>query len=143
MEEDAVLVVREGVVDLLVPDDAAVRRGDVHQLQPERVAHQVVRQHGRALQSGVGPSVPVWVGDIQLRYGDGVDLVRRLGHGALDRLLVLVREDRRHCGMAELVMVVKNWVRVRVRVRVRAVVGLCVCVQLSGGSCFALRLGST
>lgn len=42
--------------------------------------------------------MPVWIGDVQLGHRDGVDLVRGLGHRALDRLLVLVRENRRHGG---------------------------------------------
>jgi hypothetical protein len=112
MEEDAVLVVGEGVVDLLVPDDAATGRlllisvscvqrpactyRNVHQLDPEGVAHQVVGQHGGALQARVRPCVPVRVGDVQLRDGDSEDLVVLLGHGALHRLLVLVGQDRGH-----------------------------------------------
>lgn len=42
VEEDAILVVCEGVVDLLVPDDATVGRGYVDELDPEGVANQVV-----------------------------------------------------------------------------------------------------
>ena len=115
VEEDAVLVVGEGVVYLLVPYDAAVGRlrpsvarttggcwctyRYVYQLEPECVAHQVIRQHHGALEPGVGPSMPVGVGNVQLGDGDGVDLVRRLGHSAFHRLLVLVGENRRHGGV--------------------------------------------
>jgi hypothetical protein len=108
----------------------------VHQLEPEGVANQVVCQDCGALQSSVGPSVLVRVGNVQFRNGHGVDLVRRLGHSALHRLLVLVRENRRHGGGfrgLELRMV-KNGVR--------AVVGLGRLERLSGGSCLARRLGS-
>jgi hypothetical protein len=98
VEEDAILVIRKGVVYLLVPDDTAVGRRDVDHLQPEGMADQIVGEHGSALQPRVGPSVPVGVGNVQFRNGDGVDLVRRLGDGALHRLLVLVRENRRHGG---------------------------------------------
>ena len=52
------------------------------------------------MKSGVRPSVPVWVRNIQLRNGDGMDLVRSLGHSSFDRLLVIVGEDRRHGGEA-------------------------------------------
>jgi hypothetical protein len=86
---------------------------DVYHLQPEGVAHQVVRQHRGALQPGVGPSVLVWVRNVQLRDGDGEDLVRGFGHSALHRLLVLVGENRRHgsgCRRPELRMV-EDWVR--------------------------------
>jgi len=69
---------------------------DVHQLDPEGVADQVVGQHNGALQPRVGPSVPIGVGNVQLGDGDGVDLVVLLGHVALHRLLVLVGKDRRH-----------------------------------------------
>lgn len=70
----------------------------VHHLEPERVADQVVGQHDGALQACIGPSARVGIGNVQLGDGDGVDLVGRLGHGALHRLLVLVRENRRHGG---------------------------------------------
>jgi hypothetical protein len=118
VEEDAVLVVGEVVVDLLVPDDATVGRlqhamsglglqetsahtyRDVDQLEPEGITDQVVCQHGRALQACVRPVGPVRVGNVQLGDGDGVDLVGRLGDGALDRQLVLVRQDRGHGGGA-------------------------------------------
>jgi hypothetical protein len=99
VEEDAVLVVGEGVVDLLVPDDTATMGRYVHHLQPESVADQVVGQHDGALQARVGPSARVGIGNVQLGDGDGVDFVRRLGHGALHRLLVLVGENRRHGGV--------------------------------------------
>jgi hypothetical protein len=118
------------------PDSRVCTYRDVHHLQPEGVADQVVREDGRALQPRVGPSVPVRVGNVQLRDGDGVDLVRRLGDGALHRLLVIVRENRRHGGGLrglELRMV-KN--------AVRAAVGLGR-LELSGGSCVARAVGST
>lgn len=66
---------------------------DVDQLDPEGVTDQIVRQHGRALEACVCPAGPVRVGNIQLGDGDGVDLVGRLGNGALDRQLVLVGQD--------------------------------------------------
>jgi hypothetical protein len=97
MEEGAVLVVLERVVDLLVPDHPSIRRGDVDQLDPKGVADQVVGQHGGALQARVGPSSPVLrVHDVQAGDGDGLDLVRGLGHGPLDRLLVGVGENGGH-----------------------------------------------
>lgn len=96
MEEDAVLVVCKRVVDFLVPYDAAVGRRNVDQLEPEGVAYQVVGQHGSTLQARVRPSVAVGVGNVQFGDGDGVDLVGRLGHSALHRLLVLVGENRGH-----------------------------------------------
>lgn len=98
MEEDAVLVVGEGVVDLLVPNDASGLGRYVDHLEPEGISDQVVGQHNGTLQARVGPSVPVGVGDIQLGDGDGVDLVARLGDGALDHLLVLIGQNGRHCG---------------------------------------------
>lgn len=99
MEEDSVLVVGERVVDLLVPNDTAARRRNVDHLQPECVPHQVVREHHSPLQPGVGPSVTVWVGDVELGDCDGVNLVRGLGNSALHRLFVLIGENRRHGGV--------------------------------------------
>lgn len=90
MEEDAVLVVGEGIIYFLVPYDTSIGRRYVDQLEPECVPHRVVCQHNSALQSSVGPSVLVGIGNVQLGNGDGVDLVRRLGNGALHRLLVFV-----------------------------------------------------
>lgn len=49
VEEGAVLEVLEAVVDLLIPDDAAVGGADVDELDPESVAHQVVGEHRGAL----------------------------------------------------------------------------------------------
>ena len=71
---------------------------NVDHLEPEGVADQVVGQDDGALQARVGPSVAVGIGNVQLGDGDGVDFVARLGHGALDHLLVLVGQDRGHCG---------------------------------------------
>lgn len=48
---------------------------DVYQLQPERVAHEIVCEHRSALQARVCPSAAIRVGYVELRYGDGVDLV--------------------------------------------------------------------
>jgi len=90
VEESPVLVILESVVDLLVPDDAAVRAADVDQLDPERVAHQVVGEDGGTLQAGVGPSLRVGQGDVELSNGNCVDFVARFGDGALDGLLVVV-----------------------------------------------------
>jgi len=114
MKKDAVLVVGKGIVDLLVPDDAAAgglyqsqfppEEGrvktyrNVYQLNPEGVAHQVVGEHSSTLQPRVGPLMLLWVGNIELRNGHGVDLVVLLGHGALDRLLILVGQNRWHRG---------------------------------------------
>jgi hypothetical protein len=91
------------------------------------VSDQVVRQHHGALQPRISPSLPVGVGNVQLGDGDGVDLVRGLGHGALHHLLVLVREDRRHCGVLgglELVMVM---------VKACSCACACACVLLGSG----------
>ena len=63
-EEDAVLVVLEGVVDFLVPYHAAIGRGDVDELDPEGVADCVVGENCGALQAGVRPSCAIGVGDV-------------------------------------------------------------------------------
>jgi hypothetical protein len=99
----------------------------VHHLEPERVADQVVGQHDGALQARVGPSARVGVGNVQLGDGDGVDLVGRLGHGALHRLLVLVRENRRHGGG------VFGRLKVAMRVVVRGKMLKCPAVGLGRG----------
>jgi hypothetical protein len=49
MEKGAVLVVLEGIIDFLVPDDTSIGGRDVDQFQPECVSHQVVTQHGCTL----------------------------------------------------------------------------------------------
>ena len=98
MKKDAILVVREGVVDFLVPDDAAVRGRHIDELDPEGVSHQVVGQDCCPLQTRVGPSVPVRIGDVELRNGDSMDLVRGLRDRPLDGLLIFIRKDGRHGG---------------------------------------------
>jgi hypothetical protein len=75
MEEGAVLVVGEGVEYLLVPDDAAVCLADVDELDPEGIANEVVCQHGRALQAGVGPFGRTRVCDVQASDSNGQDSV--------------------------------------------------------------------
>lgn len=70
----------------------------IDQLQPESVSNCVVRQDSSALEACVGPPMLVGIGNVQLGDGDGMDLVGSLGDGALDRLLVFVREYRRHGG---------------------------------------------
>lgn len=100
VEECAVLVVLEGIVDLLIPYDAAIQGRDVNQFDPERVSHEVVGQDGGTLKAGVGPSVLVGVGNVELGDSDGVDLVGTLRDGPLDRLLVVVGQYRRHGGGA-------------------------------------------
>jgi hypothetical protein len=93
VEENAVLVVREGVVYFLVPYDTTVGGRHIHQLDPYSIADQIIRQHGGPLESRIRPSVPVRVGNVQFGNGNCEDLVRGLGHGALDRDLVIVGEN--------------------------------------------------
>jgi ActR/RegA family two-component response regulator len=91
VKECPVLVVGESVVNLLIPKDTAVGRRDVHKLDEVGVAHKIIRQYRSALQAGKGPSpAVVWVGDVQLSNGNGVDLVGGFWHSALDSLLVVV-----------------------------------------------------
>lgn len=99
MEERPILVVGECVVDFLIPQNTAVCRRDIHQLDEVGVAHEIIGEYCSALQASVGPSVAViWVSDVELGNGDSVDLVGSLWHGTLDSLLVVVREDGGHGG---------------------------------------------
>jgi len=90
VEKGTVLVVLEGVVDFLVPDDAAIRRRDVDHLDPKSVADEVVGEDYGALQAGILPSVVVWICNVQLCDSDSMDLVGSLGDLSLDILLVVV-----------------------------------------------------
>jgi hypothetical protein len=96
VKENSILIIREGVVDLLVPDNTAVGRRNIYELDPECIPHQVVSKDRRSLQSRVGPSVPIWVSNVQLRDCNCMDLVVGLGYRPLDCLLVLIGEDGRH-----------------------------------------------
>lgn len=96
MKESPILIPSPVLVDFLIPDDAAVRGGDIHQFYPEGVAYEVVGEHCGALEAGVGPSCAVWVGDVQFCDGHRLDFVRSFGDGAFDGLLVFFREDGRH-----------------------------------------------
>lgn len=93
MEEGPVLVVLKCIVDLLIPYHASVEWRYVHELDPKGVSDQVVGEHSGALQARVGPSLPVWIGNVELCDGNGVDLVGGLWDRSLDRLLVLVGQD--------------------------------------------------
>lgn len=83
---------------------------DVDQLDPERVADQIICEDSSTLQASIGPSLPVRVGNVQLCDRDGVDLVGRLGHRSFDSLLVVVGEDCRHIWLARLGYVYKGQV---------------------------------
>lgn len=96
VEESAVLIIREGIVDLLVPEHPAAGVAHVDELHPEGVADGVVGQHGGALQTRVRPSRAVRVGDVEFGDGDGLDLVACFGDGALDDELLVFAEDRGH-----------------------------------------------
>ena len=71
MEEGSVLVVGEGVEYFLVPYDAAVCLADIDQFDPKGIADQVIGEHRRTLQSGIGPFGRVWVCDVQASDGNG------------------------------------------------------------------------
>lgn len=92
-EENSVLVEGEGVVDLLVPYHSSLGGRDVDEFEPEGVAHEVVGEDCGALEAGVGPSLAVWVGDVEFGDGDGVDFVGGFGDGAFDCLLFVIVED--------------------------------------------------
>lgn len=49
MEEDAVLVVREVLIELLVPYDPTARRRDIDKFNPKCVSYQIIRQHSSTL----------------------------------------------------------------------------------------------
>lgn len=123
VEKGAVLVVGPRIVYFLIPDDASSGgleqgpgqqmepgfrggRGEggwstnrnVDHFQPVRVADEIVGQDDGALETGVGPFGAVGVGNEETGDGDGLNLVGLLGNEALDRVLVIVVEDRRHGG---------------------------------------------
>lgn len=99
VEERPVLVVGKCVVDLLIPQNTTIRGGDVYKLDEVGVAHEIIGEDRSALQASVGPSVAVvWVSNVELGNGDGVDFVGSLRYGTLDSLLVVVREDGGHGG---------------------------------------------
>jgi hypothetical protein len=96
VEEGAILVVLERVIDLLVPDDASVGGRDVNQFDPEGVSDQIVGEHSCSLQARIGPFVAIRVGDVEACDGDSLDLVRRFGHCPFDRLFIRLGEHGRH-----------------------------------------------
>jgi hypothetical protein len=99
VEECPVLVVLERVVDLLIPEDAAVGGRDIHQLDEVGITHKIIGKDRSALKSSVYPSASFCrVGDVEFGNGNSVDLVGSLGNGALDSLLVVVGQDRGHSG---------------------------------------------
>ena len=98
MEKGAILVILEGVIDFLVPDDTSVGRGDVDHLQPEGIPDEVIAEDGGALETCIGPSVTSGVSNIESRYSHGLDLVGCLWDGSLDSLFICVGENGRHCG---------------------------------------------
>ena len=65
----------------------------INQFDPEGVSYQIVGQDDGALQSCIGPSLFVCIGDIEARNGDCLDLVGRLWNRPFHGLLVGVRQD--------------------------------------------------
>lgn len=63
---------------------------DVDHLDPEGIADKIVGEDYGALETGILPSVVVWICNVQFGDGNSVDLVGSLGHLALDILLVIV-----------------------------------------------------
>lgn len=96
MEECSVLVILEGIVNLLVPYHATICRRDVDQFDPEGVPDKIVGEDDSALQAGVGPSFTVGMGNIETSNSNRLNFVCRLRDGALDGLLVSFGEDGRH-----------------------------------------------
>lgn len=90
MEEGPILVVGKRIVDFLVPDDAAIGRRDIDEFEPEGVADQVIGKNGSTLETSIGPSLTIGVGNVEFGDGDGVDLIRGLWNCPLDRLFVVV-----------------------------------------------------
>jgi hypothetical protein len=99
VEECPILVVLEGVVDFLVPEDATVGGRDIHELDEVGVTHKIIGEDRGALESSVDPSATFRrVGDVEFGNRNSVDLVGSLGNSALDSLLVVVGQDRGHSG---------------------------------------------
>jgi len=98
VEERAVLVVLKSVVDFLVPDHAPVGRRDIDELDPKGISYEIVGQHRRTLETGIRPSVAIWMRNIEPGNRDGLYFVGRFRDGALDNLLVSIREDGWHGG---------------------------------------------
>ena len=89
-EKRSVLIILESIVYLLVPNYAAVGGCDVHEFDPEGVAHEVVGEDCGASEARVGPSCAAGVGDVEFGDSDGVDFVGGFGDGAFDCLFFVV-----------------------------------------------------
>ena len=97
MEERAILVVLERVVDFLVPKDATVGGRDIHELDEVGVTHKIIGEDRSTLKSSVDPPASFQrMGDVEFGNGNSVDFVGSLGDSALDGLLVVVGQDRGH-----------------------------------------------
>jgi hypothetical protein len=64
MKEDSILVIIKAVVDLLVPEDSAIRRRNVHEFKPECVTNKVICKYGCSLQAGICPFLRVGMGNV-------------------------------------------------------------------------------
>ena len=108
VKECSVLVVIEGVVDLLIPQYSSIctlgkvsggrllirtrSHRDIYELDPKCIAHKIVRQYCSPLETCVCPCLPVRMGYIQPRNGDSNDFIGRLGDGSLNSLFITVRQ---------------------------------------------------
>lgn len=75
VEEGSVLVVGPRIEDLLVPNDAAIGRRDINQLDPVSVADKVVAEHNGSLQASICPFRAIGIGNVESRNGHSLDLV--------------------------------------------------------------------
>ena len=98
MEECPVLIVLDSVVNLLVPYYSSVSGRYIYQLDEEGVSHKIVGEHSGSLKAGVGPSVPVGIGNVKSGDCDGLDLVRGFGYGSFNCFLIGFGEYGRHIG---------------------------------------------
>lgn len=96
MEEGPIGIVRPGFEEFLVPYDTPIARRYIHHLEPIRIPHQIIGEDDGSLPSRVGPSLPVWVGDVQSGDGNGLDLIGLFWDEPLDGLLVLLVKDGGH-----------------------------------------------
>lgn len=117
MEERAVLIVCEVIVDFLVPNHALPSRlqqppqrqpslflspavpstyRHIDHFQPESPSHQVIAEDSCPLQTSICPSRGIWVGYVESCDSYGKNLVGRLGDISLDGFLVDIAENRGH-----------------------------------------------
>lgn len=93
VKKGSILVISEVVVDFLIPDYTSSSRRDINDLQPACSTDKVIANYRRALDTSVGPSLRVWIGNIESCDSYSKDLIGGFRNISLNRFFIGIAEN--------------------------------------------------